>query len=276
MRRSMPPEEPYARLCGLFAEGILGCRPLLSRGVPEASFSWHPATPQEAEAAPGRPVAPLAAHSPLGESSATARDPAGAVRGRRDGARYGIAGTGPADTPRRRSPAHRTARSTGAPPALCEPADSCPAPATPSPAQVSPPDPAAVRTPDSGIVQHSAAAVPPPKAPYGESRQPVCPGVEHEPDGRHGATVLQWVETRRGRRSQHPRANGTWLRSGDAPSLPAAHRCMTCGSAGHPRCCPRGQRPRLNSGVEPSPQRRVPEVVTTTRRSDSPGEAGSL
>lgn len=192
-----------------------------------ASISRRPATPQEAEAAPGRPAASLAARSPLAGSSTTATDPAEAVPGRQGDARYGTAATDPADTPRRPSPARRTPRSTDAPPAPYGPADSCPAPAAPSPDQVWPPDPAATRSTGSGTAHHRAAAASPLKPPYREGRQPVGPGVEHEPDGTTGTTVRQRDETRRGRCNQHPTADGTRPRYGEA-LRPMTYRHLLC------------------------------------------------
>lgn len=178
----------------------LGASSLVSPEVSEVPVSRRPATPQEA--APGRPAAPLAVRSPLAGSSTTATDPAEPVPGRRDRARLGTAGTDPADTPRRPSLAHRTARSTDAPAAPYGPAGACPAPATPIPARVSPHDPAAARSTDSGAAHHPAAAASLPKAPYREGHQPVGPGVEREPDGIPGAAVRQWDGRRRGRLSR--------------------------------------------------------------------------
>lgn len=152
----------------------------------------------------------------LAGSSTTATDPAAAAPGRRDGARYGTAGTDPADTPRRPSPVHRTARSIGGPRAPCEPADACPAPEAPSHARPSPPDPPVARSTDSETAHHPAAAASLLKATYRESRQPDGPGVEREPVGTPGATVRQRDERRRGRCSQQPTADDTRPRYGEA------------------------------------------------------------
>ncbi|CAM5328002.1 hypothetical protein SVIOM74S_05424 [Streptomyces violarus] len=197
----------------------LGAYSLVSPEVSAVSISRRPATPQEVEAALGRLAASLAARSPLAGSSTTATDPAEAVPGRQGDARYGTAGTDPADTPRRPSPARRTPRSTDAPSAPYGPADSCPAPAAPSLDQVLPPDPAAARSTGSGTAHHPAAAASPLKPPYREGRQPVGPGVEREPDGTPGTTVRERDETRCGRCSQQPTADGPRPRYGEAPGL---------------------------------------------------------
>lgn len=145
-----------------------------------------------------------------------ATDPVEAALGRQDCARYGTAGTDPADTLRRPSLAHRTVRSIGGPPAPCEPADACPAPTAPSHARTSPLDPPAARSTGSETAHHPAAAASPPKPPYREGRQPVGPGVEREPVGTPGATVRQRDERRRGRCSQQPTADDTRPRYGEA------------------------------------------------------------
>ncbi len=216
MCRRMPPGAGVCRGPWTIRGQDLGASSLVSPEVSEVPVSRRPATPQEAEAASGRPAAPLAARSPLAGSSTTATDPAAAAPGRRDGARYGTAGTDPADTPRRPSPVHRTARSTDAPPAPCEPADACPAPAAPSHARASPPDPPAARSTGSETAHHPAAAASPPKPPYLEGRQPVGPGVERKPVGTPGATVRQRDERRRGRCSRQPTADDTRPRYGEA------------------------------------------------------------
>lgn len=205
-------------------------------------LSQRPATPPEGQAVPDCSAALPAACSPLAGSSTTATDPAAAVPGRQDGARCGTAGTDPADTPRRPSPVHRTARSTDAPLAPCEPADACPAPAVPSPAPASPPDPAAARSTGSGAAHHPAAAASPPRPPYCEGRQPGSPGVEREPDGTPGATVRQRGETRRGKCSQQPTADYTRPRHGEAlrPERAGgltAYRVITRTRATTPRSC---------------------------------------
>lgn len=179
-------------------------------GGRDRCVSRRPATPQEVEAASGRPAASLGARSPLAGSSTTARDPAEVVPGRRGGVRCGSAGTGPVGTLRRPSPGRRTARSSGAPPAPCGPMGSCPAPAVPSRARASPPDPAAARSTGNGTVQRPA------KPPYREGRQPGGPGVEREPDGTSGVGVHQGDETRRGRCSRQPTADGTRPRCSEA------------------------------------------------------------
>ncbi|CAL9438374.1 hypothetical protein SUDANB132_02187 [Streptomyces sp. enrichment culture] len=216
MCRRVPPEAAVCQGPWTIRGQDLGASSLVSPEVSEGPVSRRPATPQEAEAASGRPAAPPAARSPLAGSSTTATDPAAAAPGRRDGARYGTAGTDPADTPRRPSPVHRTTRSTDAPPAPCEPADACPAPVAPSHARSSPPDPPAARSTGSGTAHHAAAAASLLKAPYRESRQPDGPGVERESDGTPGATVRQRGERRRGRCNQQPMADGTRPRYGEA------------------------------------------------------------
>ncbi|QUW93735.1 hypothetical protein KE639_04986 [Streptomyces sp. V17-9] len=196
----------------------LGLSLLVSPRVSGIAISRRPATPQGAEAAPDRSAVPLAARSPLVGTSTTATDPAGAAPGRRGGAARGTAGTDLADTPRRPPPAHRTVRSTDAPPAPYEPGGSCPAPTAPSPAQASAPDPATAHSRDNGTAHRPAAAVPSLKAPYREGRQSDSPGVGREPDGTTGAAVPQWGQKRRGRCSQQPKTDDTRPRHGEAPS----------------------------------------------------------
>ncbi|CAL9582013.1 hypothetical protein SUDANB176_05057 [Streptomyces sp. enrichment culture] len=215
------------RGCGLFVDRILECPPWSGPGVSGVSVSRRPAIPRGVEAAPGRSGVPLVGRSPLAGPSATATDPAGAVPGRPGGVRYGTAGTGPVDTPRRPSPARRTARSTGVPLAPCGPVEPCPAPTAPSPARASPPGLAAVRSTGSGTARHPAAAAPLPEPPYREGRQSVGPGVEREPDGTIGAAVRRRGGTRHGRCTRQPTADGTRPGHGEA-SGPGGPRPTAC------------------------------------------------
>lgn len=194
----------------------LGASSLVSPRVPEAPLSRRPATLPETKGAWGHLVAQPAARSPRAGSSATATDRAAAVPGRLGGARSDTAGTDPADTPRRPSRAHRTARSTGAPPGRCEPADTCPAPVAPSPVRASPLGPVTARNGGSEFARRLIAAVSPVRRPYREGRQPGSPGVEREPDAIPGATVRQRDEIRPVRCSQQLMADSTRPRHGEA------------------------------------------------------------
>lgn len=272
MRRRVPPEAAVCRGLWTIRGQDLGASSLVSLKVFEVPLSQRLATLPEPEAAPDPSAALPAARSPLSGSSTTATDPVEAVPGRRDGARYGTAGTDPADTPRRPSPARRTAQSIGGPPAPCEPADACPAPAAPIRVRVSPPDPLTARIVGSGTAHHPAAAASPLRPPYREGREPGTPGVEREPDRSLGTTDHQRDKTRRDRCSQQPTADGTRprydeaLRPERAGGLTAYARVITrtrattprscgwrssvvrrctwrSGSAGPPHCCPHARRP---------------------------------
>ncbi|EHN80057.1 hypothetical protein SMCF_409 [Streptomyces coelicoflavus ZG0656] len=218
MCRRMPLGAGVCRRLWTIRGQDLGLSPLVSPRVYGGAVSRRPATPHGAKAAPDRSVVPLAARSPLVGTSTTATDPAEVVQGRQGGARRGTVGTDPAGTPRRPSPAHRTVRSTGAPPARYGPGDSCPAPAAPTLAQASALGPATDRSQDKGTAHHSAAAVPSLEAPYREGRQSVSLCVEREPDGTPGAVVHQRSQKRRGRCNRQPTTDATRPRYGEAPS----------------------------------------------------------
>ncbi len=169
------------------------------------------------------------------------------VRGRRGGARRGTAGTAPAGTLRRPSPAHRTVRSTGGPPAPYGPVASCPAPAVPSHGRASRPGPAAARSQGNGIAHHSAAAVPSPQAPYREGRQSGSPGVEREPDETSAVDGEHGDGGRRGGCGRQPTADGTRPRCGEALTAGGpegvADAAKACGGLVPPGC-PRKDRRR--------------------------------
>jgi len=195
-------------------------------------FSPRPATAPEEEA-PDHSVAPLAARSPPAGTSTTATDPAVAALDKRDRARYGTAGTDPADTPRRPSPARRTARSIDGPPAPCEPGDACPAPTAPSPDRVSPPGPPAARIADTGTAHHRVAADSRLRPPYREDRLPPTPDGERQPDESPEAANHQRGGTRRGRRGTQPTANSARPRDGDSPPARAGRRACNPHACDH-------------------------------------------
>lgn len=216
-------------------------------------------------------AASSAARSRPSATSASAKGPAAAVPSMRAGARFGSAGTGPAGIPRTRSLVRRTARSSDAQPAPCEPVAPCPAPTGPSPDPASPPDPVGARSRRNATARLAVDAVVLGKRPYGEGRQPGARCVEREPDGPHGAAVHRRCVTRRTRcnwqlltnaaRPRHSetpsscelgasdrvvvtRTRAITLRSCDSRS-PADRRCTwRSGSAVPRRCCPPVRRPR--------------------------------
>lgn len=183
-----------------------------------AAVTPHPAIPPEALAAPGQPAAPLAVRSPLAASSTTAKDPVAVAPSRPAGVRYGTVETDPADTPRRRLPDRRRARSTDAQPAPCGQAEPCPAPTSPNPAQASPPDPAAARSTGSEIARLPADAATPLNPPYREGRQPGSQCVEGESDGTVVTVGCLRNRTRRGRCNEQPTADSARPRDGEAPN----------------------------------------------------------
>ncbi|REE63419.1 hypothetical protein BX257_6064 [Streptomyces sp. 3212.3] len=231
----------------------------------------RPAIVSEAPMAPQPTAASSAARSRRVATSARAKGPAAAVPSMQAGARFCSAGTDPAGIPRTRSLVRRTARSSVARPAPCEPVAPCPAPTRPSPDPASPPDPVAARSTGNVTARFAADAVVLGKRPYGEGQQPDGRCVEREPDELPEARVHRRCVMRRSRCNRQPPANAARPRHSEAPSSfelgadsrsmvtrtrattlrscdsrsPADRRCTWhSGSAIPRRCCPPAQRPR--------------------------------